>query len=463
MATYKRLEAEDAYYLHAESPTMHNHVGILSIFEDPGLSFQDIRDHVESRLHLVHCFRKKLMFVPFSQGRPVWVDDDRFDIGYHVRHSAIPAPGGARELTAMMARIMSIPLDRTRPLWELWVVDMPDGRKAIMKKHHHSLADGLSEVDMATLLWDNSPECCNSPPTPWVPEPAPSRTGLLLGSWWERLAEPKQTLNWAQAAVRAPGEATTYLGDVTEGMVHVATDTMKLAPATSLTRPIGAHRRFEIVEVPLDEIKEIKNSAGCTVNDVVLAAVAGGLRHLLLQRGDDVADLDMRALIPVSFRASHERMTFGNKVAALVASLPVGLADARERLAAVHANMAHLKETHEALGAEAIMRLATFAPPTLLALAGRLSADYIPANLLITNVPGPQYPLFLHGARMLKSVLFAPVSGTATLNVAVLSYNGQVTFGIVGDWDAVPDLAVLREGIEMSIAELAPRPAVTAP
>lgn len=433
---------------------MHMHVGGLAVFDDTGASIEDVISHTERRLQLVPRFRKKLMEVPYQQGRPIWVDDASFELPYHIRHTALPEPRGERELYRLFARVMSHQLDRTRPLWEMWIVDLPDKRRAMIHKTHHALIDGMSGVDLATVLLDLTPEGQDIPLEPWEPERAPSAAQLLADSLGERVSQPAEIWRSVRAATRAPREFAQRAGEVARGLGQVGRVPFEIAPRTSLDRQRGGYRRFEVARAELDDLKTIKNSHGATVNDVILAVVAGGLRRFLIERGDDVDGLVMKAAVPVSTRDEGDKLTMGNKVASMFADLPVGEADPAERLRRVMAQMADLKDGRQALGAEAVMKLADYAPPTLLALAGRAISSQWVMNLTVTNVPGPQFPLYFLGGRVHEILPFVPLVGATSVGVAVLSYDGTIRFGLTGDWGSVPDLDVLAEGIDKSIAEL---------
>ena len=458
---YERLTAQDATFLHLESPTTPMHVGSLGIFDgepffdDTGrFRIEDVRAVIGSRLHLVPRFRRKLMTVPFGQGRPVWVDDEDFDLAYHVRLTALPRPGSEEQLKTLLGRLQGHLLDRRRPLWEIWFVEgLEGGRVAIIQKTHHALVDGISGVDVATVILDLEPTPAPVDTPVWEPEPSPSPLQLLVDSLRERATEPAEIVRSLRAAVRGPRLAV-------EGMTRTAR-TVVAAGRTADRLPfnvkVGPHRRFEPVRAELDQVKAISRAHGGTVNDVVLAVVAGGLRHYLSSRGEDVDSLRVRALVPVSVRDDSERMLLGNRVAALFVDLPVNVADAVGRVTAVTSQMADLKDSRQAVGAETLVSLADFAPPTLLALASRLVPYQRSINLGITNVPGPQFPLYCMGARMLEAFAYVGVIDNNALMIAVLSYDGQLNVSLCADRDAVPDLAVLADGIEKSLAELAAR------
>ncbi|HVW29518.1 MAG TPA: wax ester/triacylglycerol synthase family O-acyltransferase [Polyangiaceae bacterium] len=456
METHERLSAQDAAFLYAESPVSHMHVGSLVVFENVGLTEEELNAHIASRLHLVPRFRKKLAWVPVSQGRPVWVDDPHFDIRFHVRYTGLPRPSGEREAVTLMGRVMSRPLDRQRPLWELWVFELPENRLGIIHKTHHCLIDGISGVDLGTVLLDVAKDPPPSDPPPaWRPAPVPSKKRLLVDALVDRYTQPAELYRTWRAATQPQRELARRAAELGQGLFSFSRAALERAPITSLNRPIGPHRRFELVRMHLDDVKHVKNRFGCTVNDVVLALVTGALRKLLLSRGDYVEGLMLKALVPVSVRDPSQRQTYGNMISMMTADLPVGEANPLRRIAFVRERMSGLKESKQAVGADFWVKFSEYAPPTLLALAGRATAALQRmVNVIVTNVPGPQFPLYLKGGQMLEAFPFVPIMNNASLGVAVLSYNGQLDFGLCGDWDILPDLGVFAAGLEESRLEL---------
>lgn len=455
---YDRLRALDASFLHLESPRQPMHVGSLALFEggplfgaDGRFRLEDARRRVLARLHLVPRFRQRVMTVPFGQGRPVWVDDERFDVAYHVRLTALPAPGDEAQLKALAGRIQSQVLDRSRPLWELWFVEgVAGGRVALIQKTHHALIDGISGVDVASVLLDVDPSVPDGEPLPWHPRPAPSAAELLARSVVERATQPAEVVRSVRAAFRLPAAVAGRALAVGRALGALG----RTVPRLPFNTRVGPHRRIELVRVPLADAKAIRRASGATVNDVVVAAVTGAVRRYLDAHGIATEGLRVRALIPVSVRGESERLALGNRVAAMIAELPVGIADPVERLRAVSGELAALKASGEALGAEAIIALADFAPPTLVGLAARLLPRQRWVNLVVTNVPGPQFPLYFMGARLLEAFPYVGVIDNLALIVAVLSYDGQLGFALCADADAVGDLEVLSEALEKSFAEL---------
>ena len=458
MSRYKRLSVLDELFLHLEGPNTHMHVGGAIVFEGPPPDYADFVESAAKRLQLVPRFRQKLMMVPFGLGRPVWVDDTHFNIEYHIRHTALPAPGDDEKLKRLTARIMSQQLDRSKPLWEIWFAEGLGGdRWALISKTHHCLVDGISGADIMSVILDLSPEGHEIEHEPWRPEPEPTSDQLLLDAVRERLTSPAEAIRILRSSVLDPTTVPNRLMEGARALGAFVGGTLDFAPQTSLNVQVGPHRRFETVLVDLDELKRIKNSLGGTVNDVVLSVVAGGLRRLLTARGERVEDIEPRAMVPVSVRADQDRGSLGNQVASIWAPLPVSEADPVKRLRFVTDKMRDLKESGQAVGAQLLTSLGEYAPPTILSQASRLVARQRAYNLVVTNVPGPQFPLYSLGRQMKEVYPVVPLSDNTSIGIALLSYNGTVGFGLLGDFDAAPDLAVLAEGIEKSLAELAAR------
>jgi diacylglycerol O-acyltransferase len=455
MSRYKRLRVLDELFLHLEGPNTHMHVGAAVILEGPAPDYEEFIDSARKRLHQVPRFRQKLMTVPFGLGRPVWVDDTHFNIGYHIRHTAMPQPGDMAKLKRLTARIMSQALDRSKPLWEIWVAEgLTNDRWALISKTHHTLVDGISGVDIMSVLLDLTPEPQEVEAEPWRPAPEPTADHLLVDAVRERLTSPTEVVRSVRSVVMDPGNIPGRVAEAGRALGAFLGGSLDFAPASSLNQQVGPHRRFETFLVSLDDIKRIKNELGGTVNDVVLASVAGGLRHLMKARGENVEDLELRAMVPVSVRADHEQGALGNRVASIWAPLPVSEEDPIARLRFVSEKMKDLKSSGQAVGAQLLTSLGEFAPPTILAQAARLVARQRAFNLVVTNVPGPQFPLYCLGREIQEIYPVVPLSGNTTIGIALLSYNGTIGFGLLGDFDAAPDVGVLAEGIEKSIAEL---------
>ena len=451
-----RLSALDVSFLTNESSSAHMHVGGVCIFEGPPMGYDDLLEHVRSRLHLVPRFRQRLAYPPAPTGRPFWIDDPAFNLEYHVRHSALPAPGSEEQLRNMAARVFSQALDRTKPLWELWMVQgLTRKRFAFVTKTHHALVDGVSGVDIATVLFDVKPV-----PEPaadehdWIPGPSPSGVQLLAKDAEGVLKAPVRALRRIEQAVEHPRAAIDQVAEAAEALGQVGWNFANPAPDVPLNVEIGSHRRFEWVRGDLAQYKRIKSALGGTVNDVVLAVVSGALRRWLHSRGVRTEGVELRAQVPVSIRAADERGQLGNRIAAVRGPVPVYIEDPVKRLEACRRGMEGIKQSKQALGAEVISRFNDFAPPTLLAQAARINFSTRLFNLVVTNVPGPQIPLYVLGRELedIFPVGFLPPN--QALFIAIMSYNGGINFGLLADYDAIDDLDRIVEGIEESIAEL---------
>ncbi|MGI9557985.1 MAG: WS/DGAT/MGAT family O-acyltransferase [Solirubrobacterales bacterium] len=451
-----RLSSTDASFLTQETSHSHMHVGAVLIFEGPPPGYEDLLEHVQSRLHLVPRFRQKLAFSPFETGRPFWVDDPNFNLGYHVRHSALPSPGSREQLRNMVARVFSQQLDRTKPLWELWLVQgMKRKRFAIVTKTHHALVDGVSGVDIATVLFDVKPVPEPiKPETEWVAEPEPSGAQLLARNLEDLATTPIRLARGLERALEDPGTTVKHAAEAVEGVGEIAWNLANPAPDVPLNVPIGSHRRFAWVRADLDDLKAIKNRLGGTVNDVVLSVVTGALRGWLRARGIRTEGLELRGLVPVSVRSPDEHGELGNRLAALRGPLPVYVEDPVKRLDAVKVEMGGVKESKQALGAEAIVRFNDFAPPTLLVQSSRLNFSTRLFNLIVTNVPGPQIPLYVLGRELENVFPVAFLPQNHALAIAIMSYNGHMDFGLLADYDSMGDVELIGDGIEHAIAEL---------
>jgi diacylglycerol O-acyltransferase / wax synthase len=451
-----RLTAIDASFLTNESSASHMHIGAVTIFEGPPPSYEDLLDHVESRLHLVPRYRQKLAFPPVETGRPFWVDDPQFHLGYHVRHSALPSPGDETTLRRMAARVFSQQLDQTKPLWELWLVEgLRKRRFALISKTHHSLVDGVAGVDIATVLFDVKPV-----PEPiraeqeWIPNPTPSGAELAARGVGAVARAPVGAARRLVGAVGSPRAAARSVQDAAEGLGEVAWELANPAPELPLNVPIGPHRRYTWVRGDLGEFKRIKTELGGTVNDVVLCTVAGAMRRWLRARGVRTEGLELRALVPVSIRATDEHGKLGNQIAAVRGPLPVYVEDPVARLRTVREAMDGIKSSKKALGAEVISRFNDFAPPTLLAQASRINFSTRLFNLIVTNVPGPQIPLYVLGRELLDIFPVAFLPENHTVAIAIMSYNGKIDFGLLADYDAMEDVNLIAEGIEAEVKQL---------
>ncbi len=436
------------------------HVASTSVFEGPPPGIEEFRDHIASRLHLVPRFRQKLRFVPFDQGRPVWVDDPYLNLEYHVRQTALPAPGSEEQLRNLAARIFSQQLDRSKPLWELWLVEGLEGNRfAIIGKSHHALVDGISGVDITTVLFDTEREPANPPALPpkWAPRPEPTDLKLLGDALRERATSPGEFARGVRAAFRAPRRVLRGIGNT--GKVLSAGIA---APSTPFNVEIGPHRRIAFVRSDLEALKQIKDKHGGTVNDVILSVVTGAIGNYLRARGYDTEGMEIRAMVPVSVRAEEERGALGNRISAMMAPLPVWCEEPIHRLHLVTEIMGDLKGSGQAVGAEILTRLVDFAPTTIASQAARLQPAQRFFNLVVTNVPGPQFPLYVLGREMESIFPLVPLARRQALCVGIMSYNGQVDFGLIGDYDAMADLESFGLDLEGAIGEIADASGVAA-
>ena len=454
-----RLTPVDASFLHQEGPTSHMHVGGLSVFEGPPPSMDDFLEQVRQRLHLVPRYRHKLAHTntPLDSGRPVWIDDPSFNLEYHVRHSALPAPGSWEQLERLTARIFSQQLDRSKPLWETWLVEgLEQNRFALIAKTHHALIDGISGVDLATVLFDLTPvpQPVEHSGRPWQPRPEPGTVELLAAGVRGALRAGLEIAGGAIDAVTHPDRALAGAREAAEGLGEIVWAGLNPAPATPLNVEIGPHRRFVGINSRLEDFKAIKDAFGGTVNDVVLTVVSGALRTFFISRGVRTEGLELRALVPVSIRTEHERHQLGNRIAAMRGPLPVYIGDPVQRLRFVREAMDGLKRSKQAVGAEVLAGVQNFAPPTVLAQASRLNFSTRLFNLIVTNVPGPQFPLYVLGRELQEVYPVAFLPKDHALAVAIMSYNGQMNFGLLGDFDALPDLDMIGENISEELAGL---------
>lgn len=457
MQSGDRLSGLDTSFLRLEDGCAHMHVASLTVFDGPPPAFSDLCDHIESRLDLVPRYRQRIAEVPAQQGRPVWVDDPHFNLRYHLRHTALPQPGGDAQLRRLAGRVFALRLDRERPLWEIWMVEgLRDGRWAMLSKTHHALVDGVSGVDITTIVYDLDAEPAR-PPAPvsrWEPQPMPTSAQLLARAITDRLMQPRAIVDELVAFSHGPRRVLGGIARQVRDMGGFAMVGLNPVPRTPLNVEIGPHRRYAWVDADLTEFKQIKNHAGGTVNDVVLAAVSGAVGRFLRRRGFDTEGVVLRAMVPVSVRAEEEHGALGNKVAAMWAPLPVGIEDPLAQLQAIRDAMGHLKDSGQAVGAQHLTELLGFAPPTILSQAMRLAPHQRYCNLVVTNVPGPQFPLYVLGRRLRALYPVVPVFDRLALNVAVLSYDGRLGFGLLGDYDAVPDLELLAGDLRDAITAL---------
>jgi diacylglycerol O-acyltransferase / wax synthase len=456
MSVTDRLTGLDSSFLHLERDGTQMHVASTTLFEGPAPPYVEFREHIESRLHLVPRFRQKVRFVPFGQGRPVWVDDPHLNLAYHVRHTSLPEPGSEQQLRTLAARIFSQQLDRSKPLWEIWLVEgLKGGRFAVVGKTHHAMVDGVSGVDITTVLYDIEKEPDETPRRldRWIPEPEPSGAQLLAEALVERAIYPREIARGLRRMIRGPRRALQKATEAALAAGRFAW-TGIAAPSSPFNFEVGSHRRFAWVRASLGDMKRVKNELGGTVNDVILAAVAGALGRYMRARGQSTDGVELRAMVPVSVRTAEERGALGNRVTSMMAPLPVWCEDPKRRLEIVHQSMGDLKQSKQAMGATLLTQLADFAPPTIAGQAARLQSRQRFFNLVVTNIPGPQFPLYLMGRRMQRVFPMVPLAKNQGICIGVMSYDGQVNFGLIGDYDGMPDLNDLAEDIKASIDEL---------
>jgi diacylglycerol O-acyltransferase len=459
---YEPLSAADNTFLALEDGGAHMHIAATSVFDHGSLSnaaggvdIDRIRAYVDSRLHLIPRYRQRLAYVPFGR-LPVWVDDEHFNISYHVRHTSLPRPGTMEQLKALAGRIQSQRVDRAKPLWEFWVVEgLEDGERfAIIQKTHHCMIDGMSGVDLLAVLLSPFASTEFEPARMFVPRPAPTAPALAMAEAWRGVSAPASALFSLASRVGDPAGLVRDVIDGVEGLAETLASTASQASSTPWNTSIGPHRRFDWLTLDLAEIKAVKNVLGGTVNDVVLATVTGAVRRFLLQRGIDPDELRIRANVPVSVRSVDERGSLGNRIALWMTDLPVDEGDPVARLERIRITTHRLKESKQALGAQVLASVSDMTTWRLLATAARLSMRSRPYNLVVTNVPGPQVELFLLDARLREIYPMVNLLQNQGLGVALFSYAGTLHWGILADWDLVPDLDVFVGDLALSFREL---------
>jgi WS/DGAT/MGAT family acyltransferase len=453
-----RLSPLDVSFLYLEEPTTPMHIGGVVLFQVPDGGFD--HDHlvqlIEDRIGLVPRYRQKVRWVPGRIANPVWVDDEEFDVAYHVRRSALPRPGTEAQLRDLVGRIMSRPLDRNRPLWEMYLVEgLADGRFAILTKTHHAMVDGAGALDIGQVILDISPEPQRHAGTHWAPRPEPSDIDLVAAAVSEVLRSPGAAVDAVRSGAVDVRETVERFGRRALGLASAAVTLARPPSANPLNAPIGEARRFGMSTMRLDDFKAIRKVHGGTINDVVLAVVSGALREWMMTRGESVSSrAAVRALVPVSVRAGEEGS--GNHIAAFLVDLPVGEPQAVVRLHRISYEMEQLKSTGQMVGAQALVGVAGFTPPTLHAAAARTANDWSRRmfNLVVTNVPGPQFPLYAAGALMLGAYPVVPLAKGQAVSIGLTSYDGGVYFGLNADRDAMTDVDVLAECLQAALAEL---------
>jgi diacylglycerol O-acyltransferase / wax synthase len=460
---HERLSGVDAAFLAVEDDCAHMHIGSVGLFEigplrvgENGIDVDRVRELIEVQLHKIPRFRQRLAHVPIS-GSPVWIDDPSFHLDYHVRHTALPHPGDEHQLARLTSRVMSQHLDRRRPLWELWLVEGLEGgqRFALISKIHHAMADGISGVDLMSALIGSDPDFRPGRAPAWVPRPAPGALDLLSGELWHRVGTAASLVrSGVRSAGKAAGAADSP-GDLVSRVRHtvsaLAAGLGTPAP-TPLNLEIGPNRRFAWLRVDLDVLREIRKGAGGTLNDVVLAVVTGAVRGFLERRGSATRDLEFRVMVPVSVRSDDERGRLGNRVTQLLVPLPLDAPSPLERLRVVSERTQALKRSGQAEGGQVLTGLTDLLPPQVATAIERAAVRRSFGNMVVTNVPGPRGPSYLLGARLLECYPLVPLASHQGLNVAVLSYDGHLHWGVNADYDAIPDVedfvVLLREEVD---------------
>ena len=451
-----RLTSVDAGFLHQEDGGAHMHIGGLGIFSGAAPTGEQFREHIASRLPAVPRYRQKLVEMPFGTGRPVWVEDPRFRVGYHVRHTALPSPGSDAQLLTLTSRVLSQRLDRTKPLWEIWLVEGLSGdRFAIIAKTHHAMIDGVAGVDLLAVLFDVTATPRETETQEWRPAREPSGAALVVRSFAGALRQPALAVDSARSAVTdvraTAGKVATLLG----GVAATVRTQLSPAPASPLNARISEHRRYGMAATELDDYKRVRKAHGGTINDVVLAVVAGALRTWLLTRGESVTPATtVRALVPVSVRGEGD--AGGNRVSSYFVDLPVGEPNPVLRLQHVSYAMQGHKDSNQSVGADALIALGGFAPPNLFALGARVTSSLSRRvfNLVVTNVPGPQFPLYAAGAHLAAMYPVVPLAKGQAVCIGLMSYDGGVYYGLNADRDAMYDVDVLAGCLVESLAEL---------
>ena len=451
-----RMGPLDASFWHLEDAHASLHIAGIAVFEGPVPAQAEIVEHFRRRLHLVPRYRQKMRTVPFNLDRPVWVDDPAFELSYHVRRTAVAAPGGDTQLQALLGRLMSQRLDRERPLWEAWIVEgLEDGRWALVSKLHHSMVDGIAGMDVLSRFMDVTPEAPQPDLVEWTPRPEPSSAALVTAALRDRARTAVRGVRGLGGAARHPRQTITLTVTSARGLLRLAT-AAKPFTSTSLAGPIGASRRYRWLSVDGMDIMNVRKAFGGSPNDVVLAIVTRGIRDLLVSRGEEPEPHAVRCLVPVSVRRPNETGQTDNRVSALLAELPVDLADPVSRLEVIAARTKALKLSHEADAGELVTELSDYLPPPAVA-AGLHTAFRLPVRTLttvVTNVPGPRQPLYALGRRMLANYPYVPIADRIRLGVAVSAYDGQLCFGVTGDRATMPDIDVVITGISDGLIEL---------
>ncbi len=449
-----RLSPLDTTFLLLERDGQPMHIGGLMVFEGPAPGYEELCTYLDSRLDQVPRYRQRVQSVPLHIGQPIWVDDENFELEFHVRHTAVPKPGGTEQVERLASRLLSQRLDLDRPLWEMWLVEgLAKGRWALINKAHHAMIDGLSGHDIMEVILDLDPEGRDNPPSTWAPAPGPGSVGLVTDAVIDSVKRPGEHLSRIVSRVANPRELAEHV--TVRAMGSASVGGRLLSTESAIGGPSGPHRRWGWVEGDLSTLKAVKNAFGGTVNDVILTAVTGGFRALLASRGVDTRPLQIQSMIPVSMRGPDDA-SGGNEVSAMFAQLPIGIDDPVERLHAMTRQMDRVKKSGTPLTVDSIIGLADFVPPALFAAAGRVAGQINQRafDTVTTNVPGPQLPLYLLGRRLETLIPFVPLAMGVRVATAIVSYNGTINFGVTADYDTVRDLDVFLSGIDTTLDAL---------
>ena len=457
--TVDRMSPTDAGFYYAESENTPLHVGSVAVFEGPAPSYGDVVRLLMGKLPLVPRYRQRVRRVPLDLGRPLWVDDPHFQILYHVRHTAVPSPGGEEQLRNLAGRVLGQRLDLAKPLWELWLVEgLEDGRWALISKVHHCMVDGIAGTDLMQLMFDLTPDATHGEPQDWTPQRNPSSLEVVAGAVQDAVTHPLRELTRLSGSegVRGAGRSAVRAGRTLATGVPSMARQLATPTARSLNGPIGPHRRWAWTDADFDELKGIRTALGGTVNDVVLAAITRGFRDLLERRGSLRQGLVVRSMVPISVRQADQRGQLDNQISAVFVDLPVGEPDPVARLASVRRQMDEHKKVLQAVDARSIIAMGDFVAPTLLSMGVRaaLNAGQMWCQAVTTNVPGPRVPLYVLGRRMCSAHAYVPIAGGTRVSIGIFSYLSTMTFGINADFDAFPDVDVLSGGIRRGIDEL---------
>ena len=458
---YERLTALDSSFLLLEKRSSPLHVASTLTLEagplrtdEGGIDAERIKRHTASELHRIPRYRQKLRWIPFT-ARPVWVDDDRFNIDYHIRHTSLPRPGNDEQLKRLSARIMEQPLDPFRPLWETWIVEGLEGdRFAVISKVHHCMIDGVSGVDLLKILLSPTPEVHEAERHRFLPRRAPSPFELWRDEMMRRVLLPLQLVNGVRALLNEADEARRETLVRLRAAAEMIGSSLSLAPETPINQPVSPHRRFDWLEMDLEEVKQVRRAFGCSINDVVLGVVTGAMQRFLERRQVNPASIDFRVMSPVSVRSEAQQGALGNQVSAWILELPIGEPDPREQIRQIAQRTSDLKEKRSAVGATVLTDAAEWGSSTLLALGARNVSRVLPFNLVVTNVPGPQFPIYMLGARLLATYPLVPLVDNMGLGIAQMSYDGKLFWGFNADYDLIPDLPALVRATDDAFAEL---------